>query len=65
MKRYKVKEVIKMLEKDGWSICRTRGDHRQFKHPTKKGCVTISGKESDTISQEILSSIWKQAGWEK
>ena len=31
----------------------------------KKGCVTISGKESDTISQEILSSIWKQAGWEK
>ncbi|MBR6310225.1 MAG: type II toxin-antitoxin system HicA family toxin [Paludibacteraceae bacterium] len=65
MKRYKVKEVIKMLEKDGWSICRTRGDHRQFKHSTKKGCVTISGKGSDTISQEILSSIWKQAGWEK
>ena len=50
-------ELVKMLEKDGWSIDRTKGDHRQFKHPTKKGCVTISGKESDTISQEILSSI--------
>ncbi|MCF0219557.1 MAG: type II toxin-antitoxin system HicA family toxin [Muribaculaceae bacterium] len=63
MKRYKVRTVIKMLEEDGWSLKRTRGDHRQFKHPSKKGTVTVAGKLSDDIEQEILNSIWKQAGW--
>jgi predicted RNA binding protein YcfA (HicA-like mRNA interferase family) len=63
MKVYKVKEVIKMLEKEGWCLCKWRGDHRQFKHPIKKGRVTISGKLSDVLEQEILNSIWKQAGW--
>ena len=63
MKRYKVSEVIKMLEKDGWIYCYTKGDHRQFKHPTKTGKVTIRGKDSDDLSQFILNSIWKQAGW--
>ncbi|MBP7180409.1 MAG: type II toxin-antitoxin system HicA family toxin [Dysgonomonadaceae bacterium] len=64
MKRYKVKEVIKMLEKDGWIlIARSGTSHRQFKHPTKKGKVTINGKLSDTMDQELLNSIWKQAGW--
>ena len=52
-----------MLEKDGWEYCYSRGDHRQFKHPTKKGKVTIRGKDSDTLDQFILNSIWKQAGW--
>lgn len=37
MKAYKVKEVIKLLEQDGWFLVNTVGDHRQFKHPTKKG----------------------------
>lgn len=63
MKRCKVIEIIKMLEKDGWEYCYTKGDHRQFKHPTKKGKVTVRGKESDDLSQFILNSIWKQAGW--
>ena len=63
MKRYKVRTVIKMLEEDGWSLKRTRGDHRQFKHPSKKGTVTVAGKLSDDIEQEIHNSIWKQAGW--
>ena len=63
MKRYKVKEVIKMLETDGWVLSATKGDHRQFKHPTKKGKVTIRGKASDDLSQFLLNSIWKQAGW--
>ena len=63
MKRYKVKEVIKMLETDGWVLCTTKGDHRQFKHPTKKGKLTIRGKASDDLSQFLLNSIWKQAGW--
>lgn len=63
MKRYKVKEVIKMLEADGWYLLKTKGDHRQFKHPTKKGRVTVNKKLSDTLEQEILNSIFKQAGW--
>ncbi len=63
MKRYKVSEILKMLEKDGWNIARQRGSHRQLKHSTKKGTVTINGKPSDTLGQELLNSIWKQAGW--
>lgn len=63
MKRYKVKEVIKMLEEDGWYLATTKGDHRQFKHPTKKGRVTVNKKLSETLEQEILNSIFKQAGW--
>lgn len=42
----KVRELIKTLEKDGWYISKTRGSHRQFKHPMKRGKVTVSGKPS-------------------
>lgn len=63
MKRHKVKEVIKMLEKDGWYLVEQEGSHRQFKHLTKKGRVTVNGKPSDTLTQGLLHSIWKQAGW--
>lgn len=63
MNKYKVREVIKMLEKDGWVKICTVGDHRQFKHPTKKGKVTVRGHPSETVSQFLLNSIWKQAGW--
>jgi len=64
MKRYKVKEVIKMLEKDGWQLYSQHGtSHRQFKHPTKKGKATVNGKPNETLDQEILNSIFKQAGW--
>lgn len=63
MKRYKVREVIRMLEEDGWYLIAVKGDHRQFKHPVKKGRVTVNKKMSDTLEQEILNNIWKQAGW--
>jgi len=63
MKRYKVKEIIKMLEAAGWYLSTTKGDYRQFKHLAKKGRVTVPGKPSDTLEQEILNSIFKQAGW--
>ena len=63
VKKYKVREVIRMLEDEGWFLHRQKGSHRQFKHPTKKGAVTVNQKPSDTIDQEILNSIWKQAGW--
>ena len=63
MKRYKVREVIKLLEKDGWFLVTTKGDHRQFKHPTKPGKVTVRGAMNEVLSQFLLNSIWKQAGW--
>lgn len=63
MRRYKVREVIEMLKKDGWYQIRQRGSHRQFKHPTKKGRVTVNEKPSATLDQRMLNSIWKQAGW--
>jgi len=63
MKRYKVSEVIKLLEADGWYLAYCKGDHRQFRHRTKQTKVTVSGKTSETVSQENLNSIWKQAGW--
>lgn len=66
MKKYKVKEVIDLLLTDGWIELpsrKTSGDHRQFKHPTKKGKVTIRGKNSDVLNQFLLNSIWHQAGW--
>jgi len=63
MKRFKVKEVIKMLEAEGWFIKNQKGSHRQFKHPIKTTKVTVNGKPSDTLSQELLNSIFKQAGW--
>ncbi len=63
MNKYKVKEVIKILEEDGWFLDRMRGSHRQFKHPTKSGTVTVNGKSNQVLEQFILNSIWKQAGW--
>jgi len=63
MKVYKVREVIELLKADGWYLYKWRGDHRQFKHPTKKGKVTVNGKPNETLDQFLLNSIWKQAGW--
>lgn len=42
----KVKELLKLVEKDGWTLVRTKGSHRQFKHPSKPGTVTIAVKPS-------------------
>ena len=64
MKRYKVREVIELLLQDGWvELKRKGGDHRQFRHPTKSGKVTVRGHLNETLSQFLLNSIWKQAGW--
>lgn len=57
MNRYKVKEVIRMLEEDRWALMTTKGDHRQFKHPEKKGKVTVRGKPNETLDQFLLNSI--------
>lgn len=58
----KVRVVIQQLEKDGWYLVRTRGSHRQYKHPTKKGLVTVPGNLNDELAPGTLNSILKQAG---
>jgi len=58
----KVREVIKILEKDGWIYTRTRGSHHQFKHPEKRGLVTVAGRGGDELAPGTLASIYKQAG---
>ena len=58
----KVREAIKLIEKDGWFHVRTRGSHRQYKHPTKKDLVTVPGKMKDDLAPATINSILKQAG---
>jgi predicted RNA binding protein YcfA (HicA-like mRNA interferase family) len=58
----KVREVLKMLKDDGWILARQRGSHRQLKHASKRGLVTVAGKPNDEIAGATLNSIRKQAG---
>jgi len=58
----KVREVIKLIEADGWFLVTTRGSHRQYKHPNKPGRVTVAGKSSDDLAPGTLNSILKRAG---
>lgn len=57
----KVREAIKLIEADDWYLARTKGSHRQFKHPIKSGLVTVAGKPSDHLAFGTLNSILKQA----
>lgn len=58
----KVRELTRILEQDGWRLVRTRGSHRQFRHPTKKGLVTIAGARNDELARKTIRSVFKQAG---
>ena len=58
----KVREVIRLIEADGWVLVRRRGSHRQFKHATKPGTVTIAGKDGHDLPRGTLGSVLKQAG---
>ena len=58
----KVKELIALIEADGWVQVRQKGSHRQFHHPFKSGTVTVSGKYSVDVPPETLNSMLKQAG---
>jgi predicted RNA binding protein YcfA (HicA-like mRNA interferase family) len=57
----KVRDVIRLLEEDGWFLTATRGSHRQYKHPTKLGRVTLPGKPSADLAPGTLNSVLKQA----
>jgi len=58
----KVREVIRLIEKDGWYHVETRGSHRQYKHARKLGRVTVPGNLGDDIAAGTLNSVLKQAG---
>lgn len=60
----KVKEVLQLLKEDDWMLVGQKGSHRQFKHATKPGKVTVSGKESADMALPTLRSIYRQAGWD-
>ena len=57
----KVRDVIKLVEADGWYLVGIEGDHRQYKHPTKRGRVTIAGHPSKEMPPGTLVSVFKQA----
>jgi predicted RNA binding protein YcfA (HicA-like mRNA interferase family) len=61
----KVRDVLKLLEEDGWYLIRTKGGHRQYKHPTKTGLVTLPEKPGDDLAPGTLNSVFKQAGLKK
>ena len=58
----KVRDVIRLLEGEGWFLVETRGSHRQYKHPARPGRVTVAGKPSDELAPGTLNSILKQSG---
>ena len=57
----KVRDVIRLIEADGWYPVATKGSHRQYKHPEKSGRVTIAGHPGDDLAPGTLNSVLKQA----
>ena len=61
----KVRDVIKLIEKDGWHLVTTEGSHRQYKHPARPGRVTVSGHPREDVHPKTLKGILTQAGIKK
>jgi predicted RNA binding protein YcfA (HicA-like mRNA interferase family) len=57
----KVREVIRRLQAAGWKMVAEAGSHRQFKHPSKPGRVTVSGHPGDDMPKGTLASVRRQA----
>lgn len=58
----KPRDIIRVLEADGWREARSKGSHRQFRHPTKPGLVTVAVHGSRDVPQRDLASIERQSG---
>jgi predicted RNA binding protein YcfA (HicA-like mRNA interferase family) len=58
----KTREIITILLQDDWFLVNQKGSHRQYKHPRKKGRVTVAGALNDDVNPKTLKSIFKQAG---
>ena len=63
--RMKIREIIRILENDGWLLVRTKGSHRQYKHRLKSGVVTVAGKPGDDLAPGTQNNILKQAKLKK
>jgi predicted RNA binding protein YcfA (HicA-like mRNA interferase family) len=61
----KYRELVKLLKADGWEIVAICGSHQQWKHPVKRGRVTVAGRPNDDIHPRTLKSVRRQAGWEE
>jgi predicted RNA binding protein YcfA (HicA-like mRNA interferase family) len=57
----KIRDIIKLIERDGWYLVTTKGSHRQYKHADKPGRVTIAGHPNDELAPGTLNSVLKQA----
>lgn len=58
----KVREVIKLIETDGWVLVRQTGSHRHYRHPIKPGTTTVAGSLGQEVKAGTLASILRQAG---
>jgi predicted RNA binding protein YcfA (HicA-like mRNA interferase family) len=58
----KVRDIIKLIEADGWREVRQKGSHRHFRHPLKRGTVTVAGHPRDELHPKTEASIMWQAG---
>ena len=56
-----MRDVIKVIEADGWFLVRQRGSHRHYQHGMKSGTVTVPGHPGDEMTPKTLSSIWRPA----
>ena len=61
----KVRDILKLLRREGWRLDRQSGSHRQFRHAVKPGTVTVAGKENVTLPHATVNSILEQAGLTK
>jgi predicted RNA binding protein YcfA (HicA-like mRNA interferase family) len=57
----KIRDIIRLIEADGWHLVTTEGSHRQYKHRAKSGRVTIAGHPGDDLAPGTLNSVLKQA----
>ena len=62
-RRLRVRDVLRLLRRDGWVLDRQRGSHRVFRHPARAGSVTVPGHLGEIVQPGTMASIMRQAGW--
>ena len=58
----KAREIIRIIEKDGWKLIRQKGSHMHFEHPERPGITTVPFHGSVDLAKWVVASILKQAG---
>ena len=58
----KFREIVRLIEDDGWQLTRQRGSHRQYSHPTKPSKDTIAGHPNKDVPKGTAANILRQAG---